>query len=307
MDENRASRERGGTMPTPPTVDLYEQAQQAVLHIRQRSSLQPIVGVVLGTGLGGFGRQVQHATAIPYAEIPHFPRSSIAGHPGNLLLGAVAGTPVAVLQGRAHLYEGHTVAEVTLPTRVLSLLGCKTLIVTNASGGINASFRAGDLVSIADHINLTGVNAAAGPNEPRFAAIPQAGQRFFDMGEAYSPRLRTLARQKAAEVGFDLPEGIYLAVLGPSFETPAEIRAFRSLGADLVGMSTVHEVIVARHMGLEVLGLSLVTNPAAGVSPEPIDHHEVLDIGRRAEGRLTELLTAILAACSAAPNPRRQP
>lgn len=282
-------------MPADPNI-LYQQAVEAARHIRQRSPLQPAVGIILGTGLGSFGAGVENATTIPYAELPHFPASTVAGHTGNLLLGTVAETPVAVLQGRAHLYEGHTVAQVTFPTRVLSLLGCQTLIVTNASGGINPTWSAGTLVGIADHINLTGVNAAAGPNEPRFATSPEAGQRFFDMGEAYSPRLRELARNRAADLGFDLPVGVYLAVLGPSFETPAEIRAFRTLGADLVGMSTVHEVIAARHMGMEVLGLSLVTNPAAGVSPEPIDHREVLDIGHRASQRFTALVTAVLGS-----------
>ncbi len=271
---------------------------EAASHIRQRSPIQPAVGIILGTGLGDFGTQVADGTIIPYAEIPYFPQPTVTGHTGNFILGTVAGTPVAILCGRAHLYEGHTVAEVTFPTRVLGLLGCRTLIVTNAAGGINPAWGPGTLVGISDHINLTGTNAAAGPNEPRFASTPGAGQRFFDMGAAYSPRLRALAGQKASDLGFDLPHGIYLAVLGPSFETPAEIRAFRTLGADLVGMSTVHEVIVARHMGLEVLGLSLVTNPAAGVSPDPIDHNEVLEIGRRASHRFTALVTSILGSLS---------
>ena len=277
-----------------PTNAQYEQAQEAVEHIRQCSTVQPTVGIILGTGLGGFATEIQNSTVIRYAEIPHFPHSTVTGHSGNLLLGTVSGTPVAVLQGRAHLYEGHSVAEVIFPTRVLGLLGAKTLIVTNASGGINPAFPPGHLVALSDHINLTGANAASGPNEPRFASTPEHGQRFFDMSDAYSPRLRELARLKASQLGFELPEGVYLAVLGPSFETPAEIRAFRTLGADLVGMSTVHEVIVARHMGLEVLGLSLVTNPAAGVSPNPIDHNEVLEIGQRAGRRFTALLTSIL-------------
>ena len=277
---------------------IYDRAQQAAIRIRQRSAVQPRVGLILGTGLGDFGAEVLNSTTIPYTEIPHSPASTVAGHSGNLLLGTVSGTPVAVLQGRAHLYEGHTVADVTFPTRVLGLLGCTTLIVTNASGGINPTWSPGTLVTIADHINLTGANAASGPNEPRFATSPEAGQRFFDMGAAYSPRLRQLAQHKASELGFILPEGVYLAVLGPSFETPAEIRAFRTLGADLVGMSTVHEVIVARHMGMEVLGLSLVTNPAAGVSPNPIDHNEVLEIGHRASHRFTALVNSILGSLS---------
>ena len=279
-----------------PIQDPYKRAEQAVLEIHRQCEARPTIGIILGTGLGGFGAEVEHPTSIPYTAIPYFPESTVAGHSGTLVLGSIAGTQVAVLQGRAHLYEGHTVAEVSFPTRVLGLLGCRTLITTNASGGINPAWGPGTLVALSDHINFTGVNAAAGPNESRFAASPEAGQRFFDMGEAYSPTVRDLARKKALELGFDLPEGVYLAVLGPSFETPAEIRAFRTLGADLVGMSTVHEVIVARHMGLQVLGLSLVTNPAAGVSPDPIDHHKVLEIGRRASRRFTALLTAILSS-----------
>ena len=174
------------------------------------------------------------------------------------------------------------------------MLGCRSLIVTNAAGGIDPSYPAGSLVLIADHINLTGTNAASGPNEARFATRPNTAERFFDMSTAYTPAFRTLAQAEATRQGFDLPEGIYLAVLGPSFETPAEIRAFRTLGATLVGMSTVHEVIVARHMGLAVLGLSLVTNPAAGVTLAPIDHHDVLEIGRHAEVRFTALLVALI-------------
>jgi purine-nucleoside phosphorylase len=201
---------------------------------------------------------------------------------------------VAVMQGRVHAYEGYPISEVTFPARVLGLLGCRTLIVTNAAGGIRTSLTPGSLVVISDQINLTGTNAALGPNEPRFATTPGAGQRFFDMSTAYTPRLRALAIQEADRQGFDLTEGVYLAVLGPSFETPAEIRAFRTLGADLVGMSTVHEVIVARHMGLDVLGISLVTNMAAGVVNQAIDHEDVLEIGRNVEKQFTSLLVAII-------------
>jgi purine-nucleoside phosphorylase len=198
------------------------------------------------------------------------------------------------MQGRVHAYEGYAIEEVVFPARVLGLLGCKTLIVTNAAGGIRESLRPGELVVLSDQINLTGTNAALGANEPQFAMKPGAGQRFFDMSTAYTPRLRSLAVQEADRQGFDLTEGVYLAVLGPSFETPAEIRAFRTLGADLVGMSTVHEVIVARHMGLDVLGLSLVTNMAAGVVNQAIDHEDVLEIGRTVEKRFTALLTALV-------------
>ena len=254
----------------------------------------PRVGIVLGSGLGRFAGQVEEAEVLPYASLPHFPQSTVEGHSGNLVLGRVAGVPVAVMQGRVHAYEGYAMEEVTFPTRVLGLLGCETLIVTNAAGGIDPALRPGQLVALSDHINLTGTNAALGPNEPRFGRHGTPAPRFFDMGAAYSPRLRALAVAEAAAQGYALPEGVYLAVLGPSFETPAEIRAFRTLGADLVGMSTVHEVIVARHMGLEVLGISLVTNAAAGVTAEVIHHEEVMDVGRQVEGRFAALLTGVL-------------
>jgi purine-nucleoside phosphorylase len=216
-----------------------------------------------------------------------------------LVLGTIGGVPVAVMQGRVHAYEGYPMDQVTFPPRVLGLLGCRTLIVTNAAGGIRANIPQGSLVAISDHINLTGTNAALGPNDPRFACTPGAGQRFFDMSTAYSPALRKLAQAEAARQNIPLSEGVYLGVLGPSFETPAEIRAFRTLGADLVGMSTVHEVIVARHMGIEVLGLSLVTNMAAGVTGETIHHEDVMEIGRRVEQQFTGLLTALVPQIAA--------
>jgi purine-nucleoside phosphorylase len=244
--------------------------------------------------LGGFASQVEGAVTIAYAEIPHFPQSTVVGHSGKLVLGTIGGVAVAVMQGRVHAYEGYAMEQVTFPTRVLGLLGCVTMIVTNAAGGIRADIAQGSLVAISDHINLTGTNAALGPNEPRFACAKGAGERFFDMCAAYSPRLRRLAQDEAARQGIALSEGVYIAVLGPSYETPAEIRAFRTLGADLVGMSTVHEVIVARHMGIEVLGISLVTNAAAGVLNESIHHEEVMEIGRRVERQFTGLLTALV-------------
>jgi purine-nucleoside phosphorylase len=282
-------------------TDLYTQAKSAVDYIRTRTRLVPNLGIILGSGLGAFASQVEDPTTIAYAEIPHFPQSTVQGHSGQLVLGHIAGVPVAVMQGRVHAYEGYPLYEVTFPIRVLGLLGSKTLIVTNAAGGINTSYTQGSLVAISDHINLTGANAALGPNEPRFAITSDAGQRFFDMSTAYSPSLRAIAIAEAARQGFRLPEGVYLGVLGPTFETPAEIRAFRILGADLVGMSTVHEVIIARHMGLEVLGISLVTNMAAGIHDQPLDHHEVMETGRHAEKQFTTLLTAIVRQI-AAPN-----
>jgi purine-nucleoside phosphorylase len=280
-------------------TDVFTKAQAAVTAIRERATVAPRLGIVLGSGLGGFGSQVVDAVVIPYSEIPHFPQSTVAGHSGNLLLGTIGGVPVAVMQGRVHAYEGYAINEVTFPARVLGLLGCRTLIVTNAAGGIRANIPQGSLVAISDHINLTGMNAAMGPNEPRFACAPGAGQRFFDMSAAYSPELRKLAQAEAARQNIPLTEGVYLAVLGPSFETPAEIRAFRTLGADLVGMSTVHEVIVARHMGIDVLGISLVTNMAAGVTGETIHHDDVMEVGRRVEQQFTGLLTALVPQLAA--------
>ena len=280
-------------------TNLYSNAQSAAAYIRTCTSVTPTIGIILGSGLGNFATHVKSPTTIPYADIPHFPQSTVVGHSGHLVIGNIAGVPVAVMQGRVHAYEGYPISEVTFPTRVLGLLGSKTLIVTNAAGGIRTTLQQGSLVAISDHINFTGTTAALGPNEPRFSMVPDAGQRFFDMSAAYSMRLRTLAIEEAARQQFLLTEGVYLAVLGPSFETPAEIRAFRTLGADLVGMSTVHEVIVARHMGLEVLGLSLVTNMAAGVLNKPLNHEEVIETGHRIEKQFTSLLTALIPQITA--------
>jgi purine-nucleoside phosphorylase len=279
--------------------DLFARAKSAAAYIHSQTPVTPVLGIILGSGLGNFASQVQNATAIPYADIPGFPQSTVAGHSGKLVLGTIAGVPVAVMQGRVHAYEGYAMTEVTFPTRVLGLLGCKSLIVTNAAGGINTTYTQGGLVVLSDHINLTGTNAALGPNEPRFSLVPGAGQRFFDMSGAYSKTFRDLAQKEAAKQGIALPEGVYLAVLGPSYETPAEIRAFRTLGADLVGMSTVHEVLIARHMGLQVLGLSLVTNMAAGVLDQAINHEEVMEFGQKAEARFTSLLLALIPQIAA--------
>jgi purine-nucleoside phosphorylase len=277
----------------------FTKAASAAGHIRSLHPTKPALGIILGSGLGNFASQVEDATTIPYADIPGWPLSTVVGHSGKLVLGTINGTQVAVMQGRVHAYEGYAMSEVVFPTRVLALLGCTGLIVTNAAGGINTAYGQGGLVCISDHINLTGTNAALGPNEPAFASKPGSAQRFFDMSTAYSPTLRALASAEATKQGITLPEGVYLAVLGPSYETPAEIRAFRTLGADLVGMSTVHEVIVARHMGLEVLGLSLVTNMAAGVLDEIINHEEVMEIGRRVEAQFTSLVKALIPQVAA--------
>ena len=281
-------------------LDAYAKTTQALTHIFLKTDRKPRVGIILGSGLGDFAAQVEDAVAVPYAEIPHFPRSTVQGHSGQLVIGSIGGVDVAVMQGRVHAYEGYGVDAVTFPTRVLAMLGCRTLIVTNAAGGVNKELTQGGLVCISDHINMTGMNAAVGANEPRFARVKGAGQRFFDMSNAYSPLLRKLAAAEAAKQGVALPEGVYLAVLGPSYETPSEVRAFRTLGADLVGMSTVHEVIVARHMGLEVLGFSLVTNMAAGVSEDSIDHEEVMEIGRKVGAQFTALVKALVPQVAAA-------
>lgn len=270
------------------TDDLHARAVAAAGYIRSVTPLQPRLGLVLGSGLGDFADHVLKATVIPYSEIPNFPISTVPGHSGRMVVGEVQGVPVVVMQGRVHAYEGYSMAEVTFPTRVLGLLGVQRLVVTNAAGGINPRYGQGAIVGISDHINFTGKNAVAGPNEPRF------GPRFFDMTHAYSPRMRALARDEAEKQGWTLDEGVYIAVLGPSYETPAEIRAFRTLGADLVGMSTVHEVIAARHMGIEVLGLSVVTNMAAGVVDQAINHEEVMETGRRIAEQFTNLLTALI-------------
>ena len=267
--------------------ELFGKATRAADFIRARTSLSPRIAIILGSGLSGIGARATDAVTIPYAEIPGFPRSTVVGHAGNLLVGKLAGTQVAIMQGRVHGYEGYSPGEVTFPIRVLTRLGVKHLILTNAAGGINTSYQQGSLVLVRDHINLTGANPLTGPNDDRL------GQRFFDMSDAYSARLRSLAQEHSTH---PLNEGVYIAVSGPSYETPAEIRAFRTLGADLVGMSTVHEVIVARHMQMEVLAISCVTNMAAGVLPEKIDHLEVLETGKRVEDQLGELLSKIVPA-----------
>jgi purine-nucleoside phosphorylase len=269
---------------------LYDRASEAAQFIAARTSLRPAIAVVLGSGLGGFAARIEGAVALPYSEIPHFPQSTVQGHSGRILLGTTANTPVAVMQGRVHAYEGYTPEQVTFPIRVLGRLGIRSLILTNAAGGIRAGLHPGQLVLISDHINFSGSNPVAGPNDERF------GLRFFDMSEAYSLHLRRLAQQAAQSMNFGLEEGVYISLLGPSFETPAEIRAFRTLGADLVGMSTVQETIVARHIGIEVLGISCVTNMAAGIQARPLNHEEVMEMGRQVEDLLAGLLGRLIPA-----------
>lgn len=266
-------------------------------------SLTPRIGVVLGSGLGAVGDAVAEPVTVPYQDIPHFPQSTVIGHAGRIVGGLLGGVPVVVMQGRVHYYEGYKPQQVTFPMRVLGALGLRAVVLTNAAGGIAEGCRVGQFVLLADHINMMGWNPLVGPNQPRFGYRPGAGLRFFDMTEAYSKRLRTLAHEAAEEEGFPMREGIYLCVSGPSFETPAEIRAFRALGATLVGMSTVPETIVARHMGIEVLGISCVTNLAAGLSATPLNHEEVHETGRRVEQQLARLLARLVPEIAAQMEP----
>jgi purine-nucleoside phosphorylase len=292
-------------------MTYFDQVSTAADFLRSRlGALAPHIGIVLGSGLGAVADAVTDPVFVPYGEIPHFPQSTVEGHSGRIVAGHLGGVPVAVMQGRVHSYEGYTPAQVTFPMRVLGALGLRAVVLTNAAGGIQQGYSIGQLVLLADHINFMGWNPLTGPNEPRFACIPGAGLRFFDMTEAYSQRLRGLARQAGAAENLDLQEGVYLATPGPSFETPAEIRAFRTLGATLVGMSTVPETIVARHMGIEVLGISCVTNLAAGLGATQLSHQEVFEAGRQVEHRLAGLLKRLvpmIATENSNPETSRQP
>ena len=265
----------------------------AVEFVRDQVKLEPRVGIVLGSGLGGLADELEDRVEIPYSEIPDWPVSTAIGHSGVLVLGSLDGVPVAVMRGRAHLYEGIGAESVAFGVRVLGRLGVRSLVVTNAAGGINLDFSPGQLVLISDHVNLQGASPLVGPNDESL------GLRFPDMSDAYDPELRARAREAATALGIDLGEGVYAAWLGPQFETPAEIRFMRALGGDLAGMSTVQEVIAARHMGIRVLGVSVVTNMAAGVLAETIDHEVVLEVGARAAGSLTTLLRALVPTLSA--------
>jgi purine-nucleoside phosphorylase len=276
-------------------MSYFEEVHEAAKYIEGKlGKLSPRVAVVLGSGLGAVADRVTEAIHIPYHEIPHFPQSTVEGHTGRIVAGRLGVTPALILQGRVHFYEGYTPLQVTFPMRVLGRLGIDAVILTNAAGGIDDRYELGQLVALSDHINMMGWNPLVGPNEPRFATRRNSGLRFFDMTEAYSHRLRDLARQAAGDEGITMEEGVYVAVSGPSFETPAEIRAFRSLGATLVGMSTVPETIVARHMGIEVLGISCVTNKAAGLSDKPLSHEEVFETGRLVERRLAGVVERLV-------------
>jgi purine-nucleoside phosphorylase len=275
-------------------MNYFDQVSEAAAFLRAMlGPLSTRIGIVLGSGMGAVADSLSERIVVPYAEIPHFPRSTVEGHAGRIVAGNLGGAPVAAMQGRVHFYEGYTPGQVTFPMRVLGALGIRVVVLTNAAGGIAGGYKQGQLLALSDHINLMGWNPLVGPNEPRFAVCSGAGQRFFDMTEAYSKRLRILAKDAAAEEGFGLDEGVYLAVTGPSFETPAEIRAFRTMGATLVGMSTVPETIVARHMGIEVLALSCVTNLAAGLGAAPLSHEEVFETGKQVEKRLAGLLARL--------------
>ena len=271
---------------------LYDQVMEAVSFIRLRSSLRPLVALILGSGLGELANEVSEVTVIPYEDIPHFARSTVVGHAGRLLLGRLANVPVVMMQGRFHFYEGYSPQVLTLPVRVMAALGARTLFVTNAAGGINPAYRPGDFMLISDHINLPGLagaNPLLGPNDERF------GERFPPLAGAYDLNLRALARAVAAGMrGLTLHEGVYAMVGGPSFETGAELRFLRAVGADAVGMSTAPEVVVARHMGMNVLGISLITNAATGSESEEVKHTEVLATADAARERFHALVLGIL-------------
>jgi purine-nucleoside phosphorylase len=267
--------------------------EDAVRRIRDETELEPVVGVVLGSGLGSLADEIESRVEIPYAEIPGWPVSTAVGHAGTLVLGTFADVPVALMRGRAHLYEGIGAERVVFGVRALGRLGIRTLVVTNAAGGINTDYEPGRLVLISDHVNLQGASPLVGPNDDAL------GPRFPDMSDAYDPELRARAHEAAGRLGVQLADGVYAAWLGPQFETPAEIRFMRAVGGDLAGMSTVQEVIAARHMGIRCLGISVVTNMAAGVVPEKIDHDAVLEVGAQAAGSVTALLRELVPTLSA--------
>ncbi len=273
--------------------DEFSRATRAAKFIQSRTKLRPRIALILGSGLGAFADQLSSAKRVPYGAVPGFPRSTAEGHSGQLVIGQVAGVPIAVMQGRVHLYEGYSAKEVTFPTRVLGRLGIRAAILTNAAGAINLDYSQGALVVIRDHINLQGTNPLIGPNDDRF------GPRFPDMTQAYWKAYREIAHREAERLGIQVHEGVYAALCGPSFETPAEIRYLKTIGADLVGMSTAFEVIVARHMGIRVLGISCATNMAAGILDQPLTHAEVMETGERVKGDFISLLRAVIPQIAA--------
>ena len=276
-------------MVEPASSDLYSRAENAARIIRSRTGAEARIALVLGSGLGGFAEDFEDAVNIPYQEIPGFVSSTAQGHAGRLVSGKVDGVPVLAMQGRVHYYEGYSLEEVTFPIRTFKLLGINTLVLTNAAGGVDIELTQGALMVISDHLNVMGVNPLRGPNDERF------GPRFPDMSEVYSRELQELVIEEARGLGVTVRRGIYAALAGPSYETPAEIHMLRAFGADAVGMSTVPEAIVARHMGMKVLGISCVTNMAAGITENPINHEEVMETGERVRETFTQLLRKVIA------------
>ncbi|MBE9912962.1 purine-nucleoside phosphorylase [Paenibacillus donghaensis] len=262
--------------------------QEAAAYIQGKTQLKPEVGLILGSGLGILADLIQEGISIPYHDIPHFPVSTVEGHDGELLLGTIEGRAVVMMKGRFHMYEGYGPEVTAFPVRVMKELGVTSLLVTNAAGGVNTSYEPGDLMLISDHLNLTGKNPLIGPNDSAL------GVRFPDMSEAYSRRLRKLFKDLAAEKGISVQEGVYAGLLGPTYETPAEIKMLRTLGADAVGMSTVSETIVARHAGLEVLGISCISNMAAGILDQPLSHDEVMETTERVREKFLSLVLAVI-------------
>ena len=273
---------------TPNSSTLYERAQEAARLIRTRTDVDVPVAIVLGSGLGAFAEDLTDATEIRYDEIPGFARATVQGHAGRLVIGKAGEVTVAAMQGRFHFYEGYSLEEVTFPIRVLKLLGVRTVVLTNAAGTLNIEFTPGSLMVISDHLNLLGDNPLRGENDERF------GPRFPDLTSVYARRLQDIVIDEAKAMGLEVRRGIYAALSGPSYETPAEIHMIRTLGADAVGMSTVPEAIVARHMDMQVVGISCITNLAAGVSDKPIDHSQVMAIGERVRGDFTTLLNRVV-------------
>src|SRR5256714_6328388 len=272
----------------PASSSLYERAEKAARLVSSRAQTDASVAVILGSGLGAFADELSSQSAIPYGDIPGFARATVEGHAGRLVIGKIGDSSVAAMQGRFHFYEGYSLEDVTFPIRVLKLLGVRTLILTNASGALNVEFVPGSLMLITDHINLMGANPLIGANDERF------GPRFPDLTNTYSPELQDIVLQEARAMGMQMWRGVYASLTGPSYETPAEIHMVRGLGADAVGMSTVPEAIVARHMDMQVVGISCITNLAAGVSDRPVDHSQVMATGERVRESFTELLRRVI-------------
>ena len=290
---SKAAKKIDASSSQQTTPGEFEKAQAAAQFIFSKTKLRPKIALVLGSGLGAFADEFARAVKIPYGDIPYFPRSTAIGHAGKMVIGEVGDTAVIAMQGRVHLYEGYSIHEVAFPVRVFARLGVQAAILTNAAGGILRELTQGRLVLISDHINLQGANTLSGPNDERF------GPRFPDMTSSYDKKFRAIAAAEAARAGTVMPEGVYAALAGPSYETPAEIRYLRAIGADLVGMSTVPEVITARHSNIRVLGISCVTNAAAGVIDRPLIHAEVLEVAERVKGQFIALLRAVIPRIAA--------